>query len=565
VPVYCWTRELASRRLALAAAALTLAVPGLAYAGLVMTEVAYYVVFVLAAWACARALADPTRSRQALAIGALLLACGTRVQAVVLPAAFLAAAALLALLEHRRRLLVRLAPTWAAFGVLGATWILWRLGRGVPVLGAYEAAVQSSYSVGDSLLAIVRHAGDLVLLTAVVPVAAFVLLALDVLRRRDSAPAERAYVAVALSFTVATLLQVAIFASKHVGYIAERNLVALAPMIFVGFAVWIARGAPRPRMLTSVVCVLVLVPVLAIPLDDFLSAGSLPFSFTALGLERVLGGDALATQELVVFGAAALAAALVALMPRRLAWTLVPLVLAVLVLLSVPASRGLADVSRTQQTRFLGPIKDWVDRADAGPAFYLYDGDRDVDAVWENMFWNDDIKALYDLPGTRVIGPVAQNEVALWPDGKLLPAPPLRNVVASSNLTFVGERVAEAQQQLPGQTGLRLWRLDGAPRVALRMTGFQANGDLYGGSTGTVTVFGCNPGSLHVTVLIKTPVRIDLTRGGVPWRSRTFQNPRVWDARIPAPPGHDGRDACSFELKPNALMGTTLIEFEPSA
>jgi hypothetical protein len=565
VPVYGWTRELASRPAALAAGALTLAVPGLAYAGLVMTEVAFYVVLVLAAWACARALAEPTLARQALAVGALLLASATRIQAVVLPIAFAGAALLLALLERRSRPLVRLAPTWIAFAVLGLAWILWRIVRGVPVLGAYEAAANSSYSVVDSLVAIVRHTGDLVLLTAVVPAAAFVLLAVDVLRRRDSPPAERAYVAVALAFVVATLFQVAIFASKHVGYIAERNLIALAPLVFVGFAAWIDRGAPRTRVLASVVCVLVLLPVLAIPLDNFLSAGSLPFSFTALALERVLGSHTLTTQELAIFGAAALAVAFVALTPRRLAWILVPLVLVALALLSVPASRGLVDASRTQQARFLGPVKDWVDRAGAGPAFYLYDGDRDVDAVWENMFWNDDIRAVYDLPGNTVIGPVAQQEVALWPDGKLLPAPEQRSVVASSNLTFDGEPVAEAPQQLPGQAGLRLWRLDGPPRVALRMTGFQANGDVYGGATGTVTVFGCRPGKLHVTVLIKTPVRITLTREGVPWQTRTFYNQRVWHARIPAPPGHDGRDACFFELKPNALMGTTLIEFEPAA
>src|SRR4051794_12227746 len=200
VPVYCWTRELASRRAALAAAALTLAVPGLAYAGLVMTEVAFYVVLVLAAWACARALADPTLARQAVAVAALLLACATRLQAVVLPLAFVAAAGLVALMERRRRPLDRLAPTWVAFGVLAAVWILWRLVRGVPLLGAYEAAARSSYSIGDSLLAIVRHAGDLVLLTAVVPAAAFVLLAVEVLRRRDASSTDRAYVAVALAF-----------------------------------------------------------------------------------------------------------------------------------------------------------------------------------------------------------------------------------------------------------------------------------------------------------------------------------------------------------------------------
>ncbi len=103
VPVYCWTRSLASKWAALVAAALTLAVPGLAYSGLVMTEVAFYPLFVLAAWASARALAEPSLERQALAVGAILLACATRLQAVALPPAFLGAALLLALVERNKR------------------------------------------------------------------------------------------------------------------------------------------------------------------------------------------------------------------------------------------------------------------------------------------------------------------------------------------------------------------------------------------------------------------------------------------------------------------------------
>src|ERR1051326_7759109 len=42
VPVYFWGRRLAGERWGLAAAALTLAVPGLAYSALVMTDVAFY-------------------------------------------------------------------------------------------------------------------------------------------------------------------------------------------------------------------------------------------------------------------------------------------------------------------------------------------------------------------------------------------------------------------------------------------------------------------------------------------------------------------------------------------
>ena len=61
VPVYFWARSLVPRRWALVAAALTLALPGLAYSGLVMSEVEFYPVLVLAAWAMAATLASPTR------------------------------------------------------------------------------------------------------------------------------------------------------------------------------------------------------------------------------------------------------------------------------------------------------------------------------------------------------------------------------------------------------------------------------------------------------------------------------------------------------------------------
>jgi 4-amino-4-deoxy-L-arabinose transferase-like glycosyltransferase len=71
VPVYLWGRSLVSqRRWALAAAALTLLLPGLAYSGLVMSEVAFLPLLVLAAWATARALEAPTARAQVLATAA---------------------------------------------------------------------------------------------------------------------------------------------------------------------------------------------------------------------------------------------------------------------------------------------------------------------------------------------------------------------------------------------------------------------------------------------------------------------------------------------------------------
>src|SRR5215203_2359533 len=88
VPVYLWGRTLMRPGWALGAAALTVAIPGLAYSGLLMTEVAFYPLLVVAAWAAARALERPTVARQAVLLGAVLLAAATRLQAVVLVPAF---------------------------------------------------------------------------------------------------------------------------------------------------------------------------------------------------------------------------------------------------------------------------------------------------------------------------------------------------------------------------------------------------------------------------------------------------------------------------------------------
>src|SRR4051794_10002590 len=59
VPVYVWGRSLTAPRWALLAAVLTVALPGLAYSGLVMTGAGFFPGFVLAAWGAAGGRARP--------------------------------------------------------------------------------------------------------------------------------------------------------------------------------------------------------------------------------------------------------------------------------------------------------------------------------------------------------------------------------------------------------------------------------------------------------------------------------------------------------------------------
>src|SRR5207247_1299606 len=72
------------------------------------------------------------------------------------------------------------------------------------------------------------------------------------------------------------VVEVGVFASEHVGRLAERDLLALSPILFVGFALWLERGAPRPRATTAAVGVLTLAPLLLLPVKRLVVEAAAP-------------------------------------------------------------------------------------------------------------------------------------------------------------------------------------------------------------------------------------------------------------------------------------------------
>src|SRR6266699_3026923 len=84
VPFYLWARRLVTPGYALVALGLFLLLPAQLYAGTLMTENAFLPAFLLAALAFASALEHPTPARQALALGAIVLASAIRIQGLVL-------------------------------------------------------------------------------------------------------------------------------------------------------------------------------------------------------------------------------------------------------------------------------------------------------------------------------------------------------------------------------------------------------------------------------------------------------------------------------------------------
>jgi len=130
VAVYLWGRSLVSSRWALTAAALTLALPGLVYSGLVMTEVLFYPVLVLTAWAMARVLERPTLGRQALLLTAIAVAVLTRLQALVLLPVFVTAVGLDAAFARSIKTVRRVAPTLSLVVVVVVGWAAWHAAGG---------------------------------------------------------------------------------------------------------------------------------------------------------------------------------------------------------------------------------------------------------------------------------------------------------------------------------------------------------------------------------------------------------------------------------------------------
>ena len=473
VPVFLWARSLVRPGWALVAALLTLAVPGLAFSGFVMTEVAFYPVICLVAWSMARALEQPTPARQALAVAGILVAVATRLQAIVLVPVLLLAIVVKAALDRTWLAGVRrFAPLVGSLVAVGAAGVAFKLARGGSplgsVLGAYKVTGHVSYGVGDAVRFAVYHAGDLLLMTALVPAVAVVLVLVEAAAGRERSEAVHAYLAVVLSLSLGFVAEVGLFTSRLLGRLAERNLLALAPVLFVGFVVWLDRGLPRRRILLALTSLGALALLLYLPFDRFVTAAAEPDAFSIIPLYRLrVNYPGLDTRLVVAIGALELLA-LAAFLPRRRAWILPLVVFCLFVGASASASHVVSHQARLFRQVMVGPDRRWIDERAQGPVAYVYTGELGWSGgapVWTNLFWNRRLRWVYDLGADPALGPLPQRKVVRSPDGRLrlangtaIDAP---YVVAVDGVHFVGTQLASS-----APAPLVLWKVSRPLRIA---------------------------------------------------------------------------------------------------
>ena len=450
-------------------------------------------------------------------------------------------------------------------GLFALTWIILRGPTETGSLGAYGVVARADYDIGSILTWIARTAGDLSLLVLVAPLIAALILATQCFRGRERDLTVQALIAAGLSYAIVTVVLVGSFSSSHVGRLAERNIVSAVPVLFILFAVWLDRGAPRPQPATFVAGLLVAIPTVLLPVRDLVSSAAVPDAFMTVPLYLAFNTGASWELELAWSLAAATIVVLVVLLPRQQLTALAISLLAALVFTSVLTQQEVDNrVSADRSMFFSDGPRSWIDRASHEPVAYLYDGDPLWNGAWHQLYWNERVRTVISLSRHAQLPVPAAQAVTFNRDGRLVydDGRPVRErlIVAPATITLQGRRIAKLRQG-SHQPGLALWRADDVwPRLATRVEG--AAGDGSFSERLTVTAFGCQRGVFEVD-FDRSSVSTSVTFAVTGFQPATALIPagRPWHGSIRSPSVSD-RGTCAFNLEATAgSVRATRIEF----
>ena len=517
LPVYFWGKRLMAPAYALLAAVLVLVMPSLTYTGMLMTENAYFLGFVSACFAIALTLERPTLLHQALALGTIGLTCAVRFQGLVLVGVYGIALVLKLAMDLRVtegprgfRYLVaelrRYLPSAMAVAFLGAGYVAVKAMQGVGLetgLGAYGGVVKVEYDVSNAANWVVDHFAELSLSVAVIPVSALIVLLGLALRGRATSAAERAFVAVAASAVVLVVIQVGIYASRFSLRIEERNMFSVAPLLFLGLSLWLARGMPRPIFLTAVAALVPAALLLSLDLRALLNIGILSDTFGLIPLLRLTGTFGFGTVEALMWAGGLAAGLAFALLPRRLAAVALPAGVALFLVLSSYSVYGsIRDHARATLTLTNPPDPNWIDEriGERSRAAFLYGATGDLvgeaQILWQTEFWNRSVGTVYRLgpPEPAVLPESTATFDAVT--GRIAAEPgtgssAVRYAVAPSTVQLDGRLLAQAGR-------LSLYRIAAPMRLTTLLGGVY--GDGWMGSDAALTHYSRSnrPGRLRI-------------------------------------------------------------------
>jgi hypothetical protein len=522
VVVYFWGKRLMSPAYALLAAVLVLLMPAFTYTGMLMTENAFFPAVVTMCFLIALTLERPTLLRQALVLAAIGLTFVVRPQGIVLLPIYVTALALKLAFDLRspggprgiryvRSELLRFLPTAVTLALLGGVYVIRTMVQGDGIetgLGSYGGVLMFDwYDSSTATDWVVDHFAEIGLSVAMIPVSALIVLLGLSVRGWASSAAERAFVAVAASAFVLIVAQVGIYASRFSLRIEERNMFSVAPLLFLALSLWLARGLPRPAVLTAVAAFAPVALLFSLDLSRLLNIGVLSDTFSLIPLLRLstrLAGGAESAEALMGMGGFAAAVAF-AVLPRRAARVVLPAIVGLfLVVFSYSVFGSIRDHSEATLALTSTSNPSWIDEeiGSRSQAVYLYGATPDpfgeAQIMWQTEFWNRSIGTVYTLgpsdPGLTanaamfdaVTGRVVPQSGGTVPSG-------IRYVVAPTTVKLNGRMLAQ-------QEWLALYRINPPMQLATHLGGVYPDSWMGGFAALTHYARPTDRGRIHVRI-----------------------------------------------------------------
>jgi hypothetical protein len=480
-PTYGLARMLVSKRWALFAAAGAALIPALAYSSMLLLEPLAY------PWAalCFYLLAQALVTRRATWITAATVAClaapFVRLQLLTIVAGAVAAVAIFwftGAAGHRLRRNWGLWH-WAGFVVLAlcAAVLLDILVAHYSHVWSVATESRSGRMLRDGL----RSVGALTIGLGVLPMVAG-LTALAIPRGEPPSRERRAFT----SLAVAMLVSFGLYAAAKAAYVStlgvtgfvERNLIYLAPLLFIGTALVLERRRVSLIALlaaTGFTLYVVTTTPYRMEISAFFDAPGLAvlsglhraFGLTPTGAKVLLIALTLGSAALLVFlrlSSRAIAAAVATVAGGALLfWNAYG---------EISFARSAHKVASAQLDKMPRPL-DWVDRAvpRGTQVYYLGQSIDSPDDILQLEFWNRSVQHVWSTDGTA---PAPGPDTTLTPDlvssdGRLEPAAGVEYMVADSGVSPIGH-VLERKIHRGGR-GARTWTLVKiAPPLRLRQS-----------------------------------------------------------------------------------------------
>jgi hypothetical protein len=448
-PTYGLARMVVSKPWALFAATGAATIPALYYSSMLIEEPLAYPWGALCAFLIAKALARRTLPWVGGAVLASLVAPLVREQLAVVPAAFVVAALALAATSARAK---REYARWSRWDWVGA--ITLAVGAVIVVNAAISHA---SYSwlvstifykdrmIENGLWAV----GSLAIGIGILPMVAG-LAALVRPRGERWSPELRAVVAtmgaLVLGFGWYTSIKAAYISTTFSTLVVERNLIYVAPLLFVGTAMFLERPLVRWWAVAGAAGLTLAAILLAHPYQmqfrvysdapgfSLLQAANRAYQWTPDHARNVLVGMLVLSLVVIV-------------LPRVLPAGRGP-VLALVALLvltwSLAGQMSAASASNTFSETLADNIDtpyDWIDRETGGaPTLYLGQRLTDFNGLWQMEFWNRSLEHVWSTDGSAPgPGPTLTPDLLNARTGAITSAD-VEYVVADPGIDLVGEQ-----------------------------------------------------------------------------------------------------------------------------